>query len=65
MAELANEMSNERDNQLWDKVEKQQGAMPNQYVMGQRLQQVQIVSVFVKGELGNVIKSTKDYRTNF
>ena len=65
LAELANEMSNERDNQLWGKVQKQQGAMLDQYQMGQKLDRLMTVSANVKDELGNAMKIIKDSRNNF
>ena len=65
LVELANEMSNERDDQLWDKVQKQQGAMPNQYLMGQKLDRLMTVSANVKDELGIAMKEAKDAWTNF
>lgn len=65
LAELANEMSNERDDQLWDKVQKQQGDMPNQYLMGQKFNRLMTVSANFKDELGNATKITKDCWTNF
>ena len=58
-------MSNERDNQLWGKVQKQQGAMLDQYQMGQKLDRLMTVSANVKDELGNAMKITKDSWTNF
>ena len=58
-------MSNERDNQLWGKVQKQQGAMLDQYQMGQKLDRLMTVSANVKDELGNAMKIIKDSRNNF
>ena len=59
-------MSNERDNQLWDKVQKQQGgAMLDQYQMGQKLDRLMTVSANWKDELGNAMKIIKDSRNNF
>lgn len=64
LAELANEMATSYDNKLWETVQKQKGALSDQYLSGQRTQLTQTVTALIKEELGIVMKDTKDFWQN-
>jgi hypothetical protein len=64
LIELANEMSNSYDNKLWEIVQKQKGSLVDQYISGQRVQQNQTVTAFMKDELALAMKSCKDFWIN-